>query len=309
MRLILAVWLVALLAGGAAVDRLLEYKLGVFALWTFAVSLFQANFLVARLKEEGQASPLVHLPVSDAFIFRWLSQKFLLRSLWTWVDYLVAFGFLAFAAGVAGTAAWAWVPFFAAVQWALTLALAAMIARHLPDGSPYAVLAMLGLGAVFMVLTINLRWLAPPLASWIEGSANWLTLVLPTGWMPTLFHRTVVRGEWMTMLIFGPVGLTLYAGFKYWKGVFRTFDSTPITIAEPPPEYDEESPGPAYQPLNAPGPTEVQEGIATREFLAPTEWKSVGVQERFVLNRLTPREKLLTEVALGDEPNWSGRWW
>jgi hypothetical protein len=248
--------------------------------------------------------------VSDGFIFRRLSQRFLLRSIWTWLDYLVAFGYLAFAANFTDAAVWAWVPALSVLQWALTMAMAAIFSRHLPIGSPYAVQAMLGFGAIFIILTIDLRWLAPALGSWIEGSADWLTLVLPTGWLPTLFHRAVVRGDWMTLLLLGPVGLTLYAGFRYWKGVFRAFDSTPIPIPVAPPELgdDESVPAVHNQPANPPGPTEVQDGIASREFLAPTEWKSPGLQERFVLNRLTVREKLLTEVALGDEPNWSGRW-
>jgi len=74
---------------------------------------------------------------------------------------------------------------------------------------------------VFVLLIVDQKFIGPRLASWIDASSPWLTLILPTGWPATLFGRVLVKHEWMTLVLVGPIALSLALGFQGWKHLRR----------------------------------------------------------------------------------------
>ena len=86
LRLMASALLVGVMAVGTVHDVSFNYKLAIVALWGAVTIAFQAGGLTSHLYGGAAISPLILLPVSDQFIFRWQTQIFLWKNLAVWID-------------------------------------------------------------------------------------------------------------------------------------------------------------------------------------------------------------------------------
>jgi len=310
-RLLASAMLIGVMAAGARHNVSFNYSLAIITLWGVMTVAFQTSGLAVRLYNDAFTSPLLLLPAPDHVIFRWQAQTFFRQNLITWVHGAAAFTFLAIISGLEPDK-WVAVPLLATAQWLIILALAVASVAYPLRALRFVQLLIPVLLLVFVLLIVDGKFVGPRLASWIDASSPWLTLVLPTGWPATLFDRVLVKHEWMTLVLGGPIALSMALGFQGWKHLRQRYKlSDTLNVATPPPEppgaeSTEEVASPPRTPLV--GPTELLDGIRAREFLRPLSLESPGPLERFIFTRLTAKDKLLMESMLAERIRWSKRW-
>jgi hypothetical protein len=310
-RLMASGMLIGVMAAGTAHNVSFQYHLAIIALWGAMSVGFQAGGLAARLYNDAFVSPLLLLPVPDHIIFRWQTQTFLRKNLAAWIDGAAAFTFLAVVSGLEPNK-WVIVPLFATAQWLIILGLAAASVAYRPRLPRFLQLMLPVLLLVFVLLLVDRKFVGPRLALWIDATSSWLTLVLPTGWPAILFDRALMRHDWLSLVLAGPIALIFGLAFQSWKHLRRHYKlNATLNVGTPLPTSDEnEPPDQIPLPQQAPliGPTELLDGIHAREFLRPFSLESPGPLERFVFDRLTARDKLLVETMAAEHIRWSKRW-
>jgi hypothetical protein len=146
-------------------------------------------------------------------------------------------------------------------------------------------------------------------ANWlVEQHSSTISLLLPTGWMPRLGLVAATGGSWEYLLLVLPaVGLILSARRAYHRllagyqpgpvALWNSFQTPPAEIKEQFDKFLEAQPGRAEARLAA-------EVVRTRDFLRP-RLTPEGWIEGVVFHWLTPRERVVMELACGAFPRWT----
>ncbi|MEQ2008095.1 MAG: hypothetical protein ABMA26_14960 [Limisphaerales bacterium] len=178
------------------------------------------------------------------------------------------------------------------------------------------------LAVVGLVLGSFMPWIGRFLHPLLVLLEPFLSLVVPTAWPGRMLADTAQHGPGVTLLLLLPtaaLGWSIHAARQRLALNLQPAEplfSLPIeAFTEKPIAQDEELDEAAF--LNQPdakppkmraGPTELEDYVRSRTWLAPESWSSRGWIERRVDRRLTPRERLLTEVMMPFPPTWSATW-
>jgi hypothetical protein len=128
---------------------------------------------------------------------------------------------------------------------------------------------------------------------------------LPMGWINYVLLRS--SGDWAALGLAIPIAAIIYlARYSFYR--LRTFYSLEGFEIIPGPAHsvnsDHEELSPASFNKRA-GPTEIEERIADRQFLSGVNWNLRGGLERLVARMLSPRERVITEFLVAQDPGWT----
>ncbi len=279
--------------------------LAALALWNLAWVLIRAGTLRATFYGDAQIMVLLAYPISDEALWKWQAQKYFRRSLFTLVDQILGLAAIALALKFNGRQWLAVLP-LAVLSWAAVQSLAALCVTRLPAGVYTVPAAFMTVGVVFLVYGIRL--FGSEALEMLDRAGPTLVTYLPTGW-PIAVLGLLDRSEsWVAAILLVPTGLTLWTWPDSWRrlrAAFRFFEHVrPVPSDVLPPgepeaagktETEERQPG--EQTRARVGPSEIEEVILTRRFLAVAAWDQSGAVERWLWRWLTPRERALCDFA------------
>ncbi len=283
---------------------------GLVALWG-GLALFQQVSL--KLLASPDALVLRNLPISNAatFAFQW-RQSGISHACMTLPALLFGTVLLTHLDGRAG-----WELAAAALAglgtWLAGIACALWIL--LRGWGRATVVVSVGL-AVLMVLSI-VPWsskLARPL---LDQGAQVGSLLLPFAWPGRMLADTLKHGPGLSLLLLMPTTALIYSIGSAWRWatcfelpepVFsvQVKDSAEGQLAAAiralPSDFE------LITPAAKAGPTELQDFVSSRAWLAVKSYSAHGWIERQLERRLTPRERTLMELILSRVPRWSKSW-
>jgi len=287
--------------------------LAVIGLWTLALVPATVRNLLVTLYRANDLGTLLLLPVSDATIFRWEMQRFFRGSLYALGDLIVGFGTLCWFLKLPPVE-WILVPVFAALSWAVLLALAALCAARRPRfhyEMVYSCFILLGL-----VMFLFWRVMGPALLNIVDPAAPALNLLLPTGWSPSLFQLTWPDRHWTTLGLVVPIGLilcTARSSFGLLRGRYKFHEVTAAQAPDLIPGEDSATAaagqGGSRPTLARAGLTAIEEIVQSRQFLATEPWPRKGWFEKRLWQWLSPRERTLAEFAFPKGFAINRPWW
>lgn len=291
-------------------QRPVQSALAAIALWTFGLLPFQVNSLLSLLYAAPDLPAFSVLPATGSTVFRWEFQKFLRRSAWVFVDVLLACSVLA------------WLNQFTFAKWLMvipvtllagltSLSLAMVLAARWPH-FPYPMISL----ALWLLLIAGLvlRGLVGPiLLDLLNRSAPWLLLILPTGWPVSLLELCFDSRHALNLSLIVPIALVLLTLKPSLARLREHYDFTEVTVPEPPdllPDVEPESPqtGAVGSFPRRIGPTEIEDIVRSRQFLAQPRWQERGWLERLLWRWLNPRERNLVEMVFPEGPVLSKPW-
>jgi hypothetical protein len=250
------------------------------------------------------------LPVEGRTVFRWELQKFLRGSIWVFVDVLLGCAVLAFLHDFS-FAKWLAILPVAAVAWLLALSLTGLLVTRWPQ-LPYPLISM-GLWILVIALLVTRSLVEAPLIALLNQCAPWILLILPTGWPVSLLEPLFDSRHLLNLSLLVPIALVIVT-FRFSLARLRSnYDFAETTLPEPPdlmPDAEpESSPGEASTsfPRRA-GPTEIEEIVRSRQFLAQPRWHERGLFERLLWRWLNVRERNLIELAFPEGPVLTKPW-
>jgi hypothetical protein len=272
--------------------------LAIISLWSFvALSLFVQNLL--SLPSGAPDLPALNLlPISETSIFRWEMQRFFRKSaVFSLFDHVAGFGALGIWMHLSHVQ-WAMAMALAVLSWVMLLALAFLCAARLPDFK-YAVITSSFFILGFAIL-VAFKAIGPAVLRFFDSVAPALNLVLPTGWVPSLFQLLLPGGAWAIACLIVPVVLVIATtrnsiGVLRGRLKFQEFiapevgDQIPDTNAD---TFDPENG--TLQPSHA-GITTIEETIQSRQFFHQEQ--TPGWLEKQLWKWLSPRERSVAGFA------------
>ena len=300
-----------------------------------------SDLLQHRLCRSDDVARFAYMPVSDTKLLRhiWLS---CLRSSTVELYFLaVAYGSLAWAHCFD---TWKWLATAAIVtlHWLTGLALITAAAAYWPQWCTSRFSDQLN-GAAFSLL-ITVFVLAELLAPYLVPFCNWILLVLPTGWAGYVFRNTLLGGLWPAWpMILPALALAALLPLAYrrlkrryqvqqflvgadgrlmailegpqteWPTVSFIFGKMSASVAE----------ATSSRSRMAEGAHQHEARLSDRHFPSDlaairyrlrkgVDWQRAGILEGLVGKWLTPRERAIADVLLGNVgligPRWSERW-
>lgn len=276
------------------------------ALWfTVAAVMFRLRIL-GIFYDVPCLTALVLLPAPRDLVFSWQRSR-VLRELWRPFSDALAILIIIAAFNHAGNSAWLAVlpmALLAAVAvWAVSVWLTFV---PIPPQTGYLPFV---LGFLIVVIAHSETWNAWWMRLFVEHCET-ISLLSPGGWIARAY-LAMLAGD--TMVLVTLVGLTclvaasLAAGLNRWKW---SYDPEGVALwysfSEPPEEWKSVVNAHLESLPLQPGPADVSEAIASREFLKPV-WSdnNTGWVERCLLRRLTARERTVLEFACLKPPDWT----
>ncbi|MGZ8937917.1 MAG: hypothetical protein ACXW32_01755, partial [Limisphaerales bacterium] len=271
---------------------------GIIALWSAGTALKWGHYWFQQFYASEDLVVLNLLPLNDRQIFKFQLRRYFSGAGWVTWELLLGYLVLAFLPGEKGPAVRALV-IAALAQTFLVLALALHAASYLhmlPMGTLAGLLRMTAI--VLLVLGVQEVEFTPALVR----ATEWF---LPTGWINYMLLQSTRD---MAVLVLGiPIAAIIYLS-RYSFERLRSFYSL---------EGFEIVPGPAHAPTSdheeltpasfgsRAGPTEIEDRIASRYFLEGVNWDLRGGMERLVGRLLNPRERVITEFLVAQDPGWT----
>jgi hypothetical protein len=281
-----------------------EFQTVVAGLWFLYGALLLRVRVMQTMYDVPVLTALTLLPAPGEVVAAWSRQRILQGSWGLAVDALGTMTVIV-AMNDPGALAWlALVPLaalLALVTFALGLWLTFVPVPPVLYSAPW----------VAIVAVLFLKNWAPfrQAAGWlIEQHSTTISLVLPTGWMPRLGLVAATSGSWEYLLLVLPAaGLIVSARLAYHRllasyqpgpyALWNSFQTPPEEFKEHFDKFLEAQPGRAEARIAA-------EVVRTRDFLRP-RLTPEGWIEGVVFRWLTPRERVVMEMAGGTFPRWT----
>lgn len=276
-------------------SRSLELGLTVFTLWMLGSAFRRAQQWFEFFYASPEIPALHLLPLHDDQVFSVQWRKFSRAALWLLPEFLLGFFILWFNRSIP----FHWFAFTAILQAALVFALGLHFAAWL------SFLPLGFLAGLFKAIALAMLFLA----NWIQYS-DWLFrfffLTSPPGWANYLLRAQTNATDLTALLLLIPIAAILYSAlYSFYR--LRNFYSldeiefdirlqtTPHPIS---PQSDD-------QDSRRLGPTEIEDNVRDRFFLQSLQWENAGWMERWVARFLNPREKVVAEFLVAENPGWS----
>jgi len=281
----------------------------VIALYSTGTVVLRSRTFFNRLHGPGELAVFFGLPISDETFFRMQWKKFLLRSVWLFLfTFLLYFldaiqtpGPLPLQIAIAGLAALA--------QWALVVALVAMIVNLRHPWLYWSALALYGMAVVGAF--------APPTVSHTLFA---FTAILPAGWINSAIIG-MLNGNASALFWLTPVALIVSVSFWKVEQLRREYapkllvyaglaDTTSPEDAQIPEVETEALPEIEQEPLemvSLVGPS--HSAAMTASAALSLDWDTFWLIERLAGLWLTKEEKSIADFLLaGRLGQWSSRW-
>lgn len=308
--------LMLLLVNHAGDLRVPLFVLALFG-WWFGSGF--VNLLRQRLIASSDALALRNLPILDSqiFAFQWRN---LTRSQGgaTLPSLLIAAVVAAWAGGRMSGPALAEAAAAGALTWWLGRAVGAwVVCLGWQRSALWFNFAVIGL-----VLGSFLPWIGRFLHPLLLQAEPLLSLMVPTAWPGRMLADTLQHGPGVTLLLLLPAvafGWSISIARQRLAQLYQPDEpmfALPIEVFAEAPfaravELDEAAlpnQPDAKPPKMRAGPTELEDYVRSSAWLAPENWAGRGWIERQVDRRLTPRERVLTEMMMPLPPTWSAMW-
>lgn len=312
-RVILSVWLFALVTNGHRLGVGPDGLLAIATLWYTGLALMFPTFVSANINGSGDNHALGTLPFAEPASFDWLWQQATRFGWWRAVE---AAGFatvLVMTIGLAPGHLPA-IAGFALLQWGLVPALGLAIHRMFP----FRFWPLLGVVVALSPLGVGVLWRNLPdgLIESVLAAAKWCNVLLPAGWIGQAFREAVQPGWPGNWLFLVPV-IALLTRYRPERVRMRAeFGHAEHALDLPPPEaftealiYNESDVNQLEMNGSAGHEDAIKEHIRGRAFLVPQPLVHRGeFIAALALRLLNARERLLFET-FGEFPaGWTARW-
>jgi hypothetical protein len=281
----------------------IEMPLAVISFWAAGTALTWGRRWFQQFYASEDLAVLNLLPLNDRQIFNFQVRRYFRSSLWIWWEMFLAYGVFAFLVGSDA------LPFYqlllaAIVQSILVFALAIHAASRLTS-FPLGTLAGLFRLTAFLLLVFGMQEF--DFSRLLVQGSEWL---LPTGWV----NYMLLNGpsDPIVYALIVPLGAIVYLARYSFRLLqhFYSLEGLEIVAAPaahlsqaPQSEDDEELTDRSFN--RRAGPTEIQDHIQARSFLEGVNWETAGSLERFIARRLKPRERVITEFLVAQNPGWT----
>jgi hypothetical protein len=276
----------------------LAWAAGIVALWTAGTALKWAHQWFHQFYASEDLVVLSLLPLNDRQIFQFQLRRYWRGAVWIAWEMLLIYLALALLPGDLALPIYAFLV-AAFAQTALVLALALHCASYL-HMLPLATLAGLFRMSAIVLLVLGAQGF--DFTASLVRATEWF---LPMGWV----HYVMLRAarDWAALGLVIPLAAIVYLA-RYSFDRLRSFYSL---------EGFEIIPGPAHaagvdhQELTAgafnqrAGPTEIEDRISAGYFLEGVNWNLRGGLEKVMARFLNPRERVITEFLVAQDPGWT----
>ena len=297
-RIFFAGWMGFAVWGVISVTNHPASGLAIISLWNFFMLSVSVQNLLTLLYKATDLPALGLLPISEPEIFRWEMQKFYRKyALSSLFDQIVGFGAMAICLHLS-YGQWVLAMMLAVASWTMLLALALFCAARLPRLKYQMVISSFYLLG-FIVLIAH-KVIGDVLVKFLDSIAPGLNLILPTGWVPSLFQLMSPGGEWMLVVLIIPIVFFI----STIKNSLELLRSRLVYTEQEQPEASDQVPGvdlDEHDPDDAPilpanvGVTAIEEIIQSRQFLF--QMSPQGWFEKRLWDWFNTREKALAEFA------------
>lgn len=276
----------------------LDWAAGVIALWGIGTALKWGHQWFQQFYASEDLVLLNLLPLNDRHIFQFQLRRYFGGARWIAWELLLGYLALAFLRGEAGPPIYT-LALAALAQTMLVLALALHAASFLH------MLPLATLAGLFRMTAVALLILGLQDASFTSSLVHATEWFLPTGWINYVLLQSARDGSVLLLAI--PIAAIVYLA-RYSFDRLRSF----YTL-----EGFEIIPGPPHAPAQdqdeitgatfgqRAGPTEIEDRIHARYFLEGVNWNLSGSVEKIVARFLNPRERVLTEFLVAQDPGWT----
>ena len=275
----------------------LPWAAGIIALWAAGTALKWGHHWFQQFYASEDLVVLNLLPLNDRQIFQFQLRRYLSGAGWTAWELLLAYVVLTFLPG-------AHPPLYAfaiaaLAQTMLVLALALHAASYL-HMMPMGTLAGLFRMTAIVLLVLGMQDFEYTGA--LVRATEWF---LPTGWINYMLLQSTRDVTVLALAI--PIAAIVYlAKFSFER--LRSFYS--LEGFEIIPSHAQGSPADHEELTSASfgsraGPTEIEDRIYSRYFLEGVNWNLRGALEKLVARLLSPRERVITEFLVAQEPGWT----
>jgi len=296
--LFLVIGMVMLMQRGVPVTLIIAFTW----LWTLASAFLRATQLCGSLYFSPGLNVFHHLPISDRQIFQIQWKYWIRNSLWSALDFFVAYAALASHIGkgldfvVAGA-------FLGTLQWVVLLGMAVVLFAWLPQR--FLRLSMVLLTGCAVGLLV-FGWRQPALVNWLSEFAYW---VPPMGW---ILHAVGIIGDAGVVHDALPAviaGAMLVAFPVAYSRIRRAYvlDEEQFAAARKATVTGEAAASPWQEFVDrfTDEPAAVESDLRSRRFLERLDWRRLGWTERLVAQILTARERVVTEFLVAANPQWT----
>ena len=269
--------------------------LALVSLLAFVFATYRARNLLNQLYAAPDLAALVMLPISEQEIFRWEFQKMIRRSVWSLLDLSIAFAGL----GVYyhfSAVQYALLLLISVIVWIMVVALAVFGAAFFPR-LPYRIIT-LALFAILWFCVLN-DWFRAEMVALLDAYGRPLSILLPTGWAVSLFNLLTPPIDWFYLLLVAPVAVIIGSVRISIARLRRDYSFHEPMVPEAP---DILPTSEAEVAAAVPGSAriDIEELIASRRFLAATQWQQRGWLEKILWKWLSERERVLVEFAFAN---------
>lgn len=297
---VLRVYLLMML-GGLVLQRTPSERLFavLVGMWTLGILLHHALELPSILYAPQAVAVWGNLPVDDGRILANQMRRFVLKSLWTGFDFVVAYYLFMLARDVPGNLLWA--VGCGLASWLFVTAGSIVVLAFVPMRGMRWVSTSLLLGTIVCVIFRSMPEgvlsALHPLVSWVPPlNALWpfaLTGEWPKAW-PALALDVLVLA--VVIAVVRPA----------WRRI-----ATMYTIEEGALVYAAYATGQSYVTADAeaaPGSEETQsDAVKSGDWIRGLAWHELGFVERLCSRFLTVRERVIAETLTGGSPDWTSR--